>query len=270
VAKNIYLNLNEKPRIILQVMDKISQEALASRSSWNKGCAAVFLLLALGSPFFIIDLFMGYNVCTFSIIAALLWLAALALSIWLLRTGRAAVEKDKFDFARQVIYTLRDDVELKKGRITGWLDLTGAQQESKIARQGLTSSGRPKVYYRDPWLQFKTRLVDGNLLRLAIVENIKVKRGSVANRRLETKARLVVDPKAYEIRPFSAEEMRAEGLPAWQVNNLNGIIEVAGILDSRNLDARSLLHTLKWVYGHLQPRQAAPAQKLPTPAPGAS
>jgi hypothetical protein len=147
---------------------------------------------------------------------------------------------------------------LKKGQIIGWLDLTGAQQKSKIAREGRTSSGRPKIYYRDPWLQFKTSLVDGNLLRLAIVESQKVKRGSVAARHLKVKAKLVVNPQAYEIRPFSAREMGAEGLPPWQVNNLDGIIEVAGSLDPRKPDAGPLLATLKWVYGHLQPRQAAP------------
>jgi hypothetical protein len=260
MAKRIYLNLNERPRIVLRVMDNISQEALASRRSWNTGCAAVFLLLGLGVPFFLFDAIMGYNICTFSIIAALLWLASLALLIWLFWAGRTAVEKDKFAFAHQVIHTLRDDVALDKGRITGWLDLTGAQQKSKIARQGRTSSGRPKIYYRDPWLQFKTRLVDGNLLRLAIVENQKVKRGYVAGRQLKVKAKLVVNPQAYEIRPFSAEEMSTAGLSSWQVGNLDGILEVSGSLDPQRPDAGSLLNTLKWVYGHLQPRQAAPAQ----------
>jgi hypothetical protein len=266
MAKRFYLDLNEKPRVILRVMDNIRQEALASRSSWNKGCAAVFVLLALGAPFCFFDVSMGYNVCTFSIIAGLLWLAALALLIWLLWTGRAGVEKDKFDFARQVIYTLRDDVALKKGRVTGWLDLTGARQNSKIARRGLTSSGKPKIYYRDPWLQFKIKLVDGNLLRLAMVEAMKVKKGYVAAQRLKVKAKLVVDPQVYEISPFSAEEMNAEGLPPWQVNNLDGIIEVAGSLDPKRPNAGPLLDTLKWVYSHLQPRQPD-TSKLATGSP---
>jgi hypothetical protein len=259
MAKRIYLDLNEKPRVVLRVMDNIRQEALASRNSWNKGCAAVFLLLALGALFLLLDISMGYKIYNFLIITVPVWLAALALILWLSHhTWQVTLEEDKFDFARQVIYTLRDDVALKKGRITGWLDLTGAQQKSKIARRGLTSSGRSKIYYRDPWLQFKTKLLDGNVLRLAIVEMQKVKKGSVADHRLKVKAKLVVDPQVYEIRPFSAQEMSAEGLPAWQVNNLGGIIEITGSLHPKKPDAASLLDTLKWVYGHLQPRQVAP------------
>lgn len=256
MAEHIYLNLNEKPRIVLSVMDNVYEEAVASRKRWNWGCGAVFSLILLGVPFCLLDTFMGYNVLTFSIVAGLLWLAATALAIWLIFSGRAGVEKGKFDFARQVIHTLRDDVALEKGRLTGWLDLTGHEQESKITRKGRTSSGKPKTYYRDPWLQFKTRLADGNLLRLAMIEDVKVKKGFVADRQLKVKAKLVVDPKTSQILPFTGEDMRTNA-PLWQVNNQGGIIEVSGSVDPKNLDAAYILGILKWAYGHIQPLQAA-------------
>ena len=57
--------------------------------------------------------------------------------------------------------------------MSGWLDLTGAKQESKETRRKTSRSGQPIVYYRDEWLRLKTRLYDGNVLRLSLIERVK-------------------------------------------------------------------------------------------------
>jgi len=252
MASSVYLSLNEKPRVILDVMRRVESEALQANQSWNWGCAISILLFALGIPFVLFDLVLGYNLLTFSLVALLLWTFATVLGFYILIRGRAKVEKAKFKAASAIIFNLRDDVA-KNGRITGWLDLTGPRQRSKIARTARSASGRTKTYYHDPWLQFKARLADGNVLRLALIEQQKVKKGIVAERSLKLKGKIVFNPQAYQMRPFTLSEKVGELPPGTVVNLDHGILEVVTALSPTRPDARQVLHTLKAVYARLEP-----------------
>lgn len=247
----LYLTLNESPRVILDVMGNMEQQAKGARGSWNRGCLVALGLLVLGLPFFFLDVVMGYNCLTFSLVGGVLWVAAFVVGLRLLITGRAKVESDQFSAARTVIETLKDDIG-KKGRLIGWLDLTGPQQQSKVFRTGRTSSGRTKTYYRDPWLQTKTKLVDGNLLRLTLMEQLKVKKGYVAAREQRLKARLVVNQDLYRIRAFSQEEIQAN-LPLARLDVQGGIINLAYATGNK-FDPWDVLNRLKYLYSHLEPK----------------
>lgn len=247
----LYLTLNESPQVILDVMSNVEQQAKGARGSWNKGCPVALGLLVLGLPFFIIDLVMGYNCLTFSLVGGVLWVAAFIVGLRLLITGRARVESDQYSAARTIIETLKDDIG-KKGRLIGWLDLTGPRQKSKVFRTGRTSSGKSKTYYRDPWLQTKTKLVDGNLLRLTLMEQLKVKKGYVAAREQRLKARLVVNQDLYRIRAFSQEESQTQ-LPPACLDVQGNIINLA-YATGRKFDPWDVLNSLKYLYSHLEPK----------------
>ena len=250
MASSVYLSLNERPRVILDVMRRMQAEALDANRSWNWGCAAVPALAALGVPFFLVDLVMGFNLCTFSLVAGLLWAAAAGMAVYLMIGGRARLEKKQFAAAETVISTLRDDVA-RKGRMTGWLDLTGPRQKSKIVRTARSRSGNSKIYYRDPWFQFKSRLADGNVLSIAFVDQLKVKKGYIADRRMKVKAKIIVDEKAYRITPFTAQDQ--QGLLDMLVTVNGGVIEMSGSLSPATSDPQHVLNALKAVYAHLQP-----------------
>ena len=252
MAPSVYMSLNEKPRVVLDVMHRVESEALQTNKSWNWGCATALILLALSAPFLLLDVVLGYNLSTFSLVAVLLWGLAIALIVYILITGRAKLEKAKFKAAWTIILNLRDDVA-KKSRVTGWLDLTGPRQESKLARTGYSSSGKRKLYYQDTWLQFKTGLADGNVLRLALTEQQKVKGGIVADHRMKLKGRIVFDPKTFQMRPFTADEKRDALLPDTMVNLAEGVIEVTGSLSPKDPDPWQVLNLLKAVYEHLEP-----------------
>lgn len=249
----LYLTLNENPQVILDVMSNVAQQAKGAQGSWNRGCLVALGLLALGLPFFFLDVVMGYNCLTFSLVGGVLWVAAFIVGLRLLMTGRAKVESDQFSAARTIIETLKDDIG-KKGRLIGWLDLTGAQQKSKVFRTGRTRSGWTKTYYRDPWLQTKTKLVDGNLLRLTLMEQIKVKKGYVAAREQRLKARIVVNPDLYRIRAFSQEEVQTQ-LPPARLDVQGGIINLACVYAiGRQFNPWDVLNALKYLYSHLEPK----------------
>jgi hypothetical protein len=265
MASSVYLSLNEKPRVILDVMRRVESEALQANQSWNWGCAISLLLLALGVPFVLFDLVLGYNLLTFSLVALLLWALAIALGVYTLISGRAKVEKAKFEAASAIIFNLRDDVA-KNGRITGWLDLTGPRQRSKIARTARSASGRTKTYYHDPWLQFKARLADGNVLRLAVIEQQKVKRGVVAERSMRLKGKIVFNPQTYQMRPFTPSEKAGELPPGTMVNLDHGVLEVVTALSPTRPDAWQVLNTLKAVYARLEPVGLESHVGRPTPS----
>jgi hypothetical protein len=253
----LYFTLNQSPRVILDVMSNVEQQAKGARGSWNRGCLMALGLLVLGVPFFFIDMVMGYNFRTFSLVGGVLGVAALIMGLRLLITGRARVESPQFSAARTIFETLKDDIG-KKGRLIGWLDLTGPRQKSKIFRRGRTSSGKPKIYYRDPWLQAKVKLVDGNLLRLILMEQLKVKKGYVAAREQRLKARIVVNQDLYNIRAFSQEEIQTH-LPPARLDVQGGIINLAYAAGSK-FDPWDVLNSLKFLYSHLEPK----AEPLPS------
>jgi hypothetical protein len=209
-------------------------------------------LLALGLPFFFLDIIMGYKSFTFSLVGGVLWVVAFFVGLRLLLTGRAKVESLQYSAARTIIETLKDDIG-QKGRLIGWLDLTGPQQKSKVFRTGRTSSGRIKTYYRDPWLQAKVKLVDGNLLRLTLMEQLKVKKGYVAAREQRLKARIVVNKDLYNIRTFSQEEIQTQ-LPPARLDVQGGIINLAYRTTGKKFDPWDVLNSLKFLYSHLEPK----------------
>ena len=247
----LYLTLNENPKVILDVMSNVEQQAKATRGSWNRGCLVTLGLLVLGVPFFFIDMVMEYNCLTFSLVGGILWVAAFIVGLRLLLTGRAKVESPQYSAARTIIETLKDDIG-RKGRLIGWLDLTGPQQKSKVFRTGRTRSGRIKTYYRDPWLQAKVKLVDGNLLRLTLMEQLKVKKGYVAAREQRLKARIVVNQDLYNIRAFSQEEIQTQ-LPPARLDVQGGIINLA-YATGKKLEPWDVLNSLKFLYSHLEPK----------------
>jgi hypothetical protein len=260
MSSKLYLTLNENPRVILNVMENVKQQAKGARGSWNRGCLVALGLLVVGLPFFFLDMVMDYNCLTFSLVGGVLWVAAFIMGLRLLITGRAKVESPQFSAARTIIETLKDDIG-KKGRLTGWLDLTGPRQKSKISRRGRTSSGKPKIYYRDPWLQAKTKLVDGNLLRLTLMEKLKVKKGYVAAREQRLKAKLAVNQDLYRIRAFSQQEVQAN-LPPARLDVQGGIIKLAYATTGKKLDPWDVLNSLKFLYSHLEPKAELATQTI--------
>ena len=94
--------------------------------------------------------------------------------------------------------------------------LTGTQQKSKVARTAQNALGRQVSYYRDEWLSLKTKLYDGNMLRVSAQRRMKI-RDSYLKRSMSGKmkmksalvkddvqvlnVRLSVNPQVYAIVP---------------------------------------------------------------------
>ncbi len=171
-SQAVFLDFNQSPREIVQVMDEAQQKAQDFNTDHRYWRTRLWLLFLAGIPFLAIDWAMGYNTCTFSLVTLTLWLGAIFGLRLLRRQGKMPEFGPKFDLARTIFETLKDDVSPKR-TMSGWLDLTGAKQESKETRRKSSRSGQPIVYYQDEWLRLKTRLYDGNVLRLSLIERVK-------------------------------------------------------------------------------------------------
>jgi hypothetical protein len=175
-SRAIFMDFNQSPREIVQVMDEAQQKAKVFSSQRKRRLMVFWLLFPAGIPFLCIDLAMGYNILTFSLITIVLWGGGIVGLILAASSGRAPKFGPKFDLALTIFETLKDDVSPKRTMV-GWLDLTGAEQESKATQRKNSQSGQPIVYYQDEWLRLKTRLYDGNVLRLSLIERVKARQG---------------------------------------------------------------------------------------------
>jgi len=247
MAQKLYLDINTRPREALHVMDQITDDLGSFKGGQRRIWQSIFWLGALGVLFICIDSLAGYSGFGFSYLACIFWTGVGVLIIYSITRGAKGattrLPQEQFDLARQIIHTLRDDVA-RTGRVTGWLDLTGAQQQSKLLRTGRTSSGRAKYYYRDPWFSAKIKLADGNLLRLTLLERTKVKRG-FADRRYQIKVKLVANPQVYTVGP-------GQPLPGLTIDG--SIFQLQGN-KADPFTAQEVLSSLQTMYGYLQPHR---------------
>jgi hypothetical protein len=89
--------------------------------------------------------------------------------------GDAGKRRWRLELVRRVVHALADDVVAGK-RVSGWLDLTGADQPSKLVREAKARSGAQVQLYRDEWWRLRLPLRDGNDLRVSGVDRVKARR----------------------------------------------------------------------------------------------
>jgi hypothetical protein len=89
--------------------------------------------------------------------------------------GDSATRRWRLELVRRVVHALADDVAPGK-RVSGWLDLTGADQPGKLVREATARSGAKIQLYRDEWWRVRLPLRDGNDLRVSGVDRVKARR----------------------------------------------------------------------------------------------
>jgi hypothetical protein len=267
----IYLTLNEKPRAILRGMtDLVAKQEQIEEDRHRRRWIPLLLFLA-GIPFILVDVLFtmaGYSMCVFSLVAAACWIAALV-SFIVLRRARAMQFPPLYDTTREIIHTLRDDVNPKR-TFFGHLDLTGSQLPDKLARESSDAVNRVTQHYRDEWLSLKAKLYDGNMLRLSAVKQVKNrkgywKRGTISGKRKwkpdkykgsrqVLKVRLSVNPQVYLI-PDSSSFALGAGIGPYTITHFNasgGIIDFAGRYSGETASAGDILGVLRAIYDLLE------------------
>ncbi len=265
----IYLTFNDKPKAVLLGFSDLLAQRHQIRQSNEKRKRLPLLLFLLGFPFMLIDLLitlLGYPLCLFSLIAPVCWLAALILIITQ-RRSRVIEISPIFDTAREVIYTLRDDIAPKRN-LFGHLDLTGSMLPSKLARETKDALGRTTNYYRDEWLSIKTKLYDGNMLRLAGIKHHKIRQGywkrSAISGKMkwkaekfkgelqELKVRLSVNPEVYDIAYRMGIGTTIGGYQVTQYDATGGIINLTLRAVGADPSAIDILSVLQNTYKLIQ------------------
>jgi hypothetical protein len=203
----IYLNLSDDPRQIVRKMDEFRQSRVnvEQRNQRRKKIPPVLFLAGFGLVAFdllIFWLLLGYQVCLFTPVAVVCWIAAIVMWIVLRRANLRKLPPG-FGQARQVIHTLRDDIK-PGSSFAGHVDLTGLEQPSKIARSK-DLLGRTNWPYRDQWLNLKLKMYDGNIPRISTINRSK------------TRLLLNADQRQDEMKPeVQGQPDRNEGTPGGQ------------------------------------------------------
>jgi len=267
-ADPIYISIDNAPSAVLKVMDELESKQTQHQAAFDKRRKLPRNLFLAGLPFVGLDWLMGYNFLTFSLVTAGLWGAAFAISRGLARVRPGQGFPAHFKTAREVLYTLRDDPDPKRN-VFGHVDLSGAQQPSKRFREGKNAAGKAVEFYRDEWLSIKTKLYDGNMLRLSAIERVKVRKSYYKRSRIsgkmklkpakaanaqQLKVRLSVNPQVYEI--AERGKLKVGGgighFAFTAVSTAGGIIDVTADSTIRTVPAKEILDLLRLVYDQLQ------------------
>lgn len=269
----VLLTINDQPRDVLGVMDTLigtraQQSTRVSRRRW------IPKALFFGAiPFILIDLLLGFSYFTFSLVAVGMWIAALIVRRSLRRAEMSTGYPPQFATAREVINTLRDDLQ-PKGRFFGQVDLTGPQQPAKLFKRAQNALGRDVEYYRDEWLSLKAKLYDGNMLRVSAVARHNVRVGFYGIGRISGKSkwkppkskirqtitvRLAVNAQVYDIVSNNAIAAGSRIGP-YVVDDIafaDGIVRISASTPQETVSAADLLEAMRAVYAPLRRKDLA-------------
>jgi len=264
----IYLSLNDDPRDIISAMDDLVARRAKTSTTYQQRRWLPWALLLAGLFFLVLDFALGYNNSLFMLLCLGWW--GVAFVVWLaLRRNRAGGSlAPEYATAREVFHTLRDDVAPKKF-FFGHLDLTGPRQTSKVARTAQNALGRNVSYYRDEWLSLKTKLYDGNMLRVSAIQRLKVrdsytkrsasgkmkmKSALVKADRQQLSVRLSVNPQVYDVTTMRLLQpgTRIGTYTIVQCANNGGIVNVVASAATSPVTATDIVSVLHAVYGQLQ------------------
>ncbi len=267
----IQITINDKPRAILRGMDTLNARREQSNRIYQQRRWLPLALFLAGFPLICIDFALtslGYSSLVFSLAAPVFWIVALI--AWIaLRRARSTEFSPQLQTAREIVHTLRDDLDPKRN-FFGQLDLTGTRQDSKVAREASNALGLVTRYYRDEWLGLKARLYDGNMLRMSAVRREKVRKGYWKRSRIsgknkwkpekfkgsrqDLKLRVSINPNVYDpsLTRSLASGARIGSYTVYQYSQQGGIIDLSAWSNSDNITAQDVLGVLRAAYDQLQ------------------
>jgi hypothetical protein len=242
MAQRLYMEMAAHPQAILDAMDemRVAIEKIERQQKWITPINILRWTFIIGG---FILIFILPNV-----LVPLLMIVIAILSFFVYRPRRIPA-RSRFDAAYQVIHTLRDDTG-RKGRLIGHLDLSAPNQKTKLFRTALTSSGKTKSYYRDPWFVARLKLADGNIIKLLLEDRIKEKRGVFVYHHTNFENKVMLNPEIYEtVDRFD---------PTRQ-----SVMVSSGWFDAKQLEVQNVLSDLKATYATIRTVELEPGVQSP-------
>ena len=271
----VYITLADKPDHILRGMDNLVAQTQKVDTTGQRWWWTPLLIFAGGFGLIAINgllTLLGYSSTVFTAGGVLLWVAAFVMT-FSLRKSRAQAFPPKYNGAKQIFYTLRDDLR-PDTTFLGHLDLTGALVASKVAHETKDTQNRTTQYFRDEWLALKAKLYDGNVLRLSAIQKSKQRKSYWKRSRIsgkmkmkpakfkgseqQLKVRIAVNPDAYQI-VRNAQFNQGQNIGKYVVAALNtegGIIDIVASSPYEEVESENILSFLQSAYSLLQ-RKAA-------------
>lgn len=195
-------------------------------------------------------------------------LVVLALGALVARVTHAAPHTPKADQATRLkaaadlVEALADDAVSGKPA-SGFIDVGGYEQSSKLVRSGTSATGWKISLYRDEWLRLRLILRDGNRLRISLVDRVKARAGRWKKGRsgkskwkegrsqwLSTlELQLVVSPALYRVKAGSSgtDAARAGARPGG-----DQVLTLAQPCPSKSFDPTDVLRAVATLYGRLE------------------
>ena len=274
-APGLFVTFAHPAADVAAFLERLPAEWRAAGGARRQGTGWIGpILLLLGAAAPVLDWKMGYGTPLFTPLLGLALLCALVVAV---ARGTTAVAFGPEHFARDVralLLALEGDLAAGKP-VSGWVDLTGAQQPVKVMRVGHSRSGVPVRLYRDEWCRLKLTLRDGSGLRVSAVERRKVKDPVRKRRRTKPGAtvsvhtievRLAPNPALYSLRAPTAVGPQFGALSVVDVKAQDGALSLVATAPHGGLPSKEVLQLLDYAHRHLE-RAGGPAAPPPAGTP---
>jgi nucleoid-associated protein YgaU len=128
------------------------------------------------------------------------------------------------------------------------------------------------VHYQDEWLRLKTRLYDGNVLRVSLFDRVKMrkgfyKRGAISGKQKwragssqdmhRLRIAVTARPDAYTVKAVSHTGAIPNSRLVFENAEVAGGQLQVSAATTQEFDAWDVLNALRFAYDHVQPRQTA-------------
>lgn len=268
----VYISLADKPQSIMLGMEKLRRDVQLTETAGDKWRWIPLFIFFVGCGLVVIDLFidlLGYFSLVFTGGGILLWIAAIIMARGL-RKSDSADFSPRYDGAKQILHTLRDDLK-PDSTYLGHLDLTGALLPTKVARSTKDSQDRTTEYFRDEWLALKAKLYDGSILRVSAIQKSKKRKSYWKRSRIsgkmkskpekfkgteqDLKVRIVPNPEVYTITHTSPTFKQGLNIGKFTISQLNtkgGMISFVATSPFDEVEHENILQILRSAYSLMQ------------------
>ncbi len=241
MSAELYVELNQRPEFILDLLDEIKNSRVAKSEYAKKFYKYTNLGFLMGFIFILYSVFLNPQTSMFLITGIAFFFFSFIGTLVIRSKVNVRVDEVYFPASYKIIERLKDDSEKN---FIGWVDLT-----DPIKRSNMYRSTYRKRYYRREWLNLNLILVDGNKLGIHLFSLYKVKKGYTYDKGNKSKVKIKIDKSKYYLNVGKLGNLK--NILSYDYET--GIILIKFPFDPKNIE--SFLEVLKKIYSCIERKE---------------
>ncbi len=241
MSSQLYVELNQKPEFILDLLNEIKNSRIKKSEYAKKFYKYAYMGFIVGLFFLLYSFIFKPLTNMFTILGIAFFIFSFIGVLAIRAKVNVKVDNVYFPGAYYIIHKLKDD---GKKNMVGWIDLTNPTKKSNMYR-----STYRKAYYKREWLNLNMELVDGNKLGMHLFSLYKVKKGYTYDKGNKCKVKIKIDTGKYYLNVGKLGNLK--NIVSYDYET--GIIQLKFPFDPK--DIKTFLDILKKVYSCIERKE---------------